>query len=589
MADYKIENIYQGGYSTFEKPNLLGGAGSLGMTTDPRVANILKDASAKLASGTKNIELTLITPKIVDSIPKQQFKELKRLGKITGVEYSVHGPVIDTTGVSQQGFSELNREASERRIIDTLHKSHELNPKGDIPVVFHSAEGIPGSEWKTLGEDRKAQKLVVISRDTGKMIPIEEEKKFYPGPKKIVEEIMTSEHGLRSMNATEWMNSLEQVEFQRENAERILEDVHPIFQGIYMEILAGKRDSSKLNAEEQEQLNKIYSAGAYTHQADLSIRGLFDKAYKNCKSKKQKEHLSEISEQYGKELGMNEKGDLGIQSLNPKIQSNAMLNLIKGLSQVRPELYVPIEEFAVEQSSKTFGNAALSSYKEFKDESPLVTIENPPAGFGLSTAKDLKDLVEASRKHFVQEAVKDGILSKKAAEKKAEKLIAATWDLGHINMLRAKGFEEKDIIKETEVIAPYVNHVHLSDNFGMEHTELPMGMGNVPMKEMMEKLGQKGFEAKKVIEAADWWQHFQTSPFQESLEALGSNMYSMGAGEGPYWSQAPGLQQGYAGGFGNMLPQTHYGMFGAGFSQLPVELGGSNAGAGGRMSGRGME
>ena len=36
-------------------------------------------------------------------------------------------------------------------------------------------------------------------------------------------------------------------------------------------------------------------------------------------------------------------------------------------------------------------------------------------------------------------------------------------------------------------------------------------------------------------------------------------------------------------------PQTHYGLFGAGFSQLPTELGGSAGATGGRMSGRGME
>jgi len=40
-----------------------------------------------------------------------------------------------------------------------------------------------------------------------------------------------------------------------------------------------------------------------------------------------------------------------------------------------------------------------------------------------------------------------------------------------------------------------------------------------------------------------------------------------------------------------MLPDIHYQQFGAGFSQLPSELGGSigGGGSGGRMSGRPME
>ena len=158
----------------------------------------------------------------------------------------------------------------------------------------------------------------------------------------------------------------------------------------------------------------------------------------------------------------------------------------------------------LEQSSKTFGNAAFNAFNKFKDpnKTPIVLIENPPAGFGLSTGEDLKNLVIESREQFVKKAVEEKNMSEKEAEKIAEKLIGATWDVGHINMLRKEGFKEEDIIKETEKIAPYVKHVHLSDNFGFEHTELPMGMGNVPMKEIMEKLGEKGFEAKKIVEAS---------------------------------------------------------------------------------------
>jgi hypothetical protein len=108
------------------------------------------------------------------------------------------------------------------------------------------------------------------------------------------------------------------------------------------------------------------------------------------------------------------------------------------------------------------------------------------------------------------------------------------------------------------------------------------------MKEIMEKLGQKGFEAKKIIEAGTWWQHFQTPHIRETFEGLGSPMYTSGAG--PKWNQSLGLQQGYFSGYGMMLPSNNYQTFGAGFSQLPGELGGEmQRGQGSRMSGRGME
>ena len=74
-----------------------------------------------------------------------------------------------------------------------------------------------------------------------------------------------------------------------------------------------------------------------------------------------------------------------------------------------------------------------------------------------------------------------------------------------------------------------------------------------------------------------------------SFEALGSPIYS--TGKSPYWNQALGFHQGYLGGLeGNWLPQINYETFGAGFSNLPSDLGGQRQGAqGSRMSGRGME
>jgi hypothetical protein len=114
-------------------------------------------------------------------------------------------------------------------------------------------------------------------------------------------------------------------------------------------------------------------------------------------------------------------------------------------------------------------------------------------------------------------------------------------------------------------------------------------MGNFPIKEFMDKLGKEGFNAKKIIEAGNWWQHFRTPPFKETLEAFGSPIYSMQMA--PYWNQDIGFQQNYYSGLaGQWLPQTNYETFGAGFSQMPMELGGQRGGAqGSRMSGRPME
>ncbi len=598
MADekrgYTISDIYQGSYSSLAPPNLSDNyitAGSLGMTTDPRSANIIKEVSEKLSSGVKQIEIEGVSPEIFDSIPKQQLKEVHRLSKLTGIDVSLHGPVIDVAGMSQQGFSELSREAAERKVAETLRRSHELNPDGNINVNFHSAEGIQGSQFLPPSEIEKSKKegietrykrMIIVNKDSGRMSPLEPEEYYSPENKDLGKpDLFTPEKRVDMINATEWDNSINQVIFQKEQVDKIIEDSLPLLQQYGEKLKKGELKPGTIGTNESIALRHYSNAGASLQDLDRNLRSLFDKAYKYGNDET-KEHLKKVSEEFRKYLP--KKGEEGMDLSK---QSDAMQFLINNLKPAVPESYTSIENFAAEQSSKTFGNAAWEAYKEFKDESPVLVIENPPAGFALSTGEDIKNVVEASRKKFIENAKNNG-MSESEARKNAEKFIGATWDVGHINMLRKHGYSDEEIVKETEKVAPYVKHVHLSDNFGYEHTELPMGMGNVPLKEMMKKLGQKGFEARKIIEASGWWQHFRTPPLQETLEAMGSPIYGMKMA--PYWSQAQGLYQGYFSGAGQMLPQINYETFGAGFSRLPSELGGQAGGAGGsRMSGRPME
>ena len=621
---YTIENIYQGGYSSLD-PNKAyfnsftgyrANAGSLGITTDPRTANMIKDASAKLSSGVKEIELTLVSPELYDAIPKQQYKEMRELSKLTGVDVSVHGPVIDTAGISQQGYDELNREMAERRISEFLQRIRDVNPDGNIPVTFHSAEGISGSEWKTLGEpgkEREAKRLIAIDRESGKMTQLTTETIFHPDMRELKPEIQSriksgsmnpeefhgmserekynliplekgklqkAEDRLQSINHTTWDDQINQHLFNKERADEILQNNQIQIQHLIEDINKGNiNPENGLTPTQRQAYDHWMNARSYLEDTRQHVELLFNKAYKYG-DEENKRILSKVADQFRHQLG---------EDKTPMGQSKAIQTLINNLKNSPPEMFVPIEKFAIEQSSKTFGNSAFNAYEKIKDvnKTPMVVIENPPAGMGLSTGEDLRNLVIASRERFVERAKEKG-MNESQAKKIAEQLIGATWDVGHINMLRKQGFGDKEIIKESEKIAPYVKHVHLSDNFGLEHTELPMGMGNVPLKEIMEKLGKPGFEAKKVIEASSWWQHMQTNPLKESLEGMGSPMYTSGGGPG--WNQSLGFYQNYSSGYGMMLPSNNYQLWGAGFSQLPSELGGDiRGGQGSRMSGRGME
>ena len=271
------------------------------------------------------------------------------------------------------------------------------------------------------------------------------------------------------------------------------------------------------------------------------------------------------------------------------MQANEMQKLIDKMfdltknKETIPQLYIPVEQFAKEKASQTLGNAAFHGYEKHGIKSPIMSIENPPYGMAISTAEDLKDLVEMTRQRFVENATKNGKMSESEAKNAAEKLIGATWDTSHISMIRKQGFDKDKLVQQAEVIAPYVKHIHLNDNLGTTHTDLPPGMGDLPMKEILEKIEAKNSKTAKIFEGGNFFQHFQTSPHPYVLEGVGSPMYS--AMQQPYWNQAIGFQQGYFGGYGTILPDQHFSMYGGGFSQLPTELGGQVTGRSSRFAG----
>jgi len=584
MVNYKINDLYQGGYSSLDpnQGNNFTGyripAGGFGIPTDPRTANILQDASQKIQTGTKYIEVSSISPEIFESMPKQHLKDVNRLAKLTGVDITVHGPLIEPSGFTQQGYNELAREEAERQMLNAIERSHELNPKGSMPVTFHSSVSVPSIQYKKEGEKEERGKIPIINQETGQVNVVKPEERFYPGGKEgeIKNIKYSAEEQIKIMNDTEWNNSLTELISITDRVGRMADESAPLVEPILDKIISGEVNPDYLGASQKEAYYKYLNANSEMQDIHRHLNSLFSKAWKYAPE--QKEYLESVSRDFAKDLS----GEGGVKN-----QSYALQNMMNKLMHVQPEVYRGVEDFALDKTAESFANVALKSYNKFKDKAPTLSIENPPAGTaGFSRAEDLKKIVDSSRTKFVERAVSEGI-DKKEAEKQAERLIGVTWDVGHINMLRKYGFSEKDIVKESEKVAPLVKHVHLSDNFGYEHTELPMGMGNVPIKEIMERLGERGFEAKKIIEAGNWWQHFKSPPFQETLEAFGSPIYGMQMA--PYWNQATGFEQGYFSGYGQMLPQMNYESFGSGFSQLPMELGGQRQARGSRMSGRGME
>ncbi len=584
MATYNLpksyETLYSGSYGPLD-PNygpLFTGyrlqPSQLGMTTDPRTANVIGEVTTKLSQGLKTFEVGAISAQVFESIPKQHWKEVERIGKLTGVDFTMHAPIIDPAGFTKDGWNESYRQQAEHQFKNVIEKAHELSPKGNIPVTIHATGGVPSTEWMPIEGKPEKKIMYVVNRDTGQISPVEREDRFFPyyPEEKKEERLITTEDALRMRNHTDWDGHILPLIQYKKEADVLFKNAWPVIQPKWKEIKEKEARGEKVEIEPELQpfFNQFQMAQNYYSEIEKHLGVLYDRAYKYA-PEDQKGKVREFIKQKSKIFEQLPR----LQMTNPSKATAVYHDLIESLRVIPPETYVPAETFCLDKSKNTIANVALHAYKKFKNKSPIVSIENvfPNSVFG--RAEELSHLIKESRKTFVDKAVKTGI-SHGEAERAAEKLIGTTWDVSHINMLRKYGFSKKDIVKETKKIAPFVKHVHLVDNFGAEHTELPPGMGEVPIKDMLKELEKKGYKGKKILEYSSWAEHFKVSPVPYSLEAMGSPLYANYMQ--PFWNQVRnvyGIPAGYPAGYGLMLPEQHFATYGTGFAALPMELGGS--------------
>ncbi len=617
----KITSDYKTGYSE--------SAGNFGATTDPRTSNQIKAVSDKIASGVKNVEVTAIQLEVLDYIPKQHLDEIRRLKDLVGVDLTFHGPLVEPTGITKQGWDESQRVEAEKKMISAVQRGHQLDDKGNIVITFHS--GVSGFQPETRIYDAEKKKDVVtnvmfVDEQTGQFGNISmNEKRYFPGEEREPGDPgENNEHvkqELQKISKEEWSKKLQNLNYHANQGKLIIgRALHPTESASLEEKKLTEKPDALLSYYEKysdpevqkqikslgpvyakvvtDKIQEIAHGDINLRDAYNELKNLFNQAYgaaeKNVviqegdSKKRAQEDLARLN-------ALKEELKPLVKDIeNPKNIDKFAHEIINGVNILRsissPENRRPMIDFARDKASDTFSNVAFQAFKEFgynksKDTTPIISIENPPAGSApFDRAKDLKELIIDSQKKFAAKAVKELGMSEKQAIAQAEKIIGATWDVGHINMIRKFGYGEKDTIKEAKIIAPYVKHVHLSDNFGLEHTELPMGMGNVATKDILS-LHENFKKAKKIIETGGWFKDFKQTPFRETLAAFGSPLYSTQMS--PAWNQAAFASSGYFSGYG-FNPDIHHSMYGSGFSGLPVELGGQIQGRS-RVSGTPME
>jgi len=576
-------------------------ASRIGAPTKPDTANQIAEVTARLNEGMTTVEMGVLGPEVFETIPKQQFKEMNQLARLTGSEITVHAPLVDPAGFSQEGhWSEANREEAERRLTDIMLRSHQLNEKGNVPVTIHStATQIPAWTMQKTSPEGGKSMMVIINKDTGEAAAVRREEKHFPGEKS-----WSMQRQLEDKNKEVWENMSHQADYYQERAAALMGGIKELeARRDVIEIFS--KSGEELTPEEQQRKEILQNrrksyleqANRYLEYADRFVREGYNLVHKYEADPKKKKILEAESEDYGKyvqlrnELAERRKGgvdptDRELREINEKgIKSSE--KVLDGLRRCDPKIYVPIEEFSIDKSAETIGNVAFNAFSKYKEKAPIIALENVFPEMPFSTADQLRNLVEASRDEFVERAVNSPDpkikLKREDAEKMADKLIGVTWDVGHINLLRKAGYAEQEIVEQTKKIAPYVKKMHITDNFGYADTHLAPGMGNVPIKKIMEEMEKAGYSGKSIMEAGGFVQHFKTSPHPYALEALGAPIYSESSS--PAFGAARGAAGSYFSGYGPFLPEQNFSMYGTGFSGLPSELGGQIPGRQSRLSG----
>ena len=599
-------------------------------------ARQLEGLNQMISSGAGSPEVITLRRDVWETIPKQHFEEMRRLSKLTGVEPSIHAPVIDTIGFTPAGYSDEQRKGEERIIEDVIDKAHEMAPDRNVIVNIHSEAVGKGTIWRknlpeqvktqaakddlafslfgvakyqsltpdqkeTLHRELQRELTYGVDRDSGQLVPLKFDIKRHPpetaeerklGYKEVV---WTPKRTLRSANTTQWMGEVEglhQHEFRLHEVDDRLNRKETIGLKGYQDTIIVHTDNAVDNLFHKMQQFSPFERDNWQKLSVDEKRALGGEerkaAYEKIKDEQLKEYekFKKAEQEYAMRIELARRaGNKAEEAFLIGIRNQSMKENLSNWSDffaqtVRafpPKRIVPFEEFAIEKASKTFAEAAVHSLEVAGgniNKAPIIAIENPPAQqFGLSRADEMVELLQKSREEAVSLFKKKG-MSESAAKHAAEKLIGVTWDVGHINQLRQGLFSKEDIIKETEKIAPHVKHLHITDNFGPADSHLAPGMGNVPVKEMQDVIGKAGFKGKSVMETGGFIAQFKQTPWPYILDSMDSPIYEFDAA--PTWQ--PSFYSYFFGsasypiGYGNIFPPQHFSMYGAGFA-LPPALG----------------
>jgi len=328
-ADYGLDPNYglegTGGYGNFIGHRTP--ASNIGFAVDATTANQLDVVSKKLSTGAKVIEVQGLgimggggPSAHMGKIPKQQFEEINRLKKLTGIELTFHGPLVEPTGVSRQGWDETQRQQSEREMWVAVERGQELEPEGNLVVTFHSSNGLPEPVTEVIDEKTGKPRITQIGfvdEREGKFQFVGPPQKDYfkKDPEVSIMETM------KKQNEDAWFRELQHVNFNAFAGARDLQvalrsekDVPKEFakiiekkpvEELYKLYVQGKTDEIRAVVGEkfapiiENKMSELTHADIYLRDAYQGLQSLFNQAYEaadRTDNKKDKATLENVSD-----------------------------------------------------------------------------------------------------------------------------------------------------------------------------------------------------------------------------------------------------------------------------------------------------
>ncbi|MDD5182488.1 MAG: TIM barrel protein [Candidatus Nanoarchaeia archaeon] len=545
--------MYEQRFETQHSSAMDFGPYGLGATTN-HMQNQLMTANLGMNWGVRNLELGFMGSQWegapLGKLSTLEREEIIHLAKLNNVNLTIHGPYVDPAGFNSNShvFDETERINAVQEFKQAISFADQIGTKNNvqhIPVVMHGANAAPGNP-------NPNEILYYADRETGGVGTLQSKGNYiskelaaqYLDPNTMKTDFKPKEGhpdmGLLSPHA--WLRLHEERTKHEIGVELANIDYH-------LEILAGQMDRA-IKANESKRIELM----------DKERQALiFQKEMKQT----QMNHLEQEYIEQGKNR------------------------------------LVPAEQMAIEKVAQTTAELAVFSYGT--QSQPTIAIENIYPNMALSKIEDLNATIKLAREQFVDKMSPK--IGGDAARQAAENLIGSTLDIGHLNMWtkyrnpetitpdnpQGSNYTKEDIERWAMDAKRYVKHIHLTDNFGDADAHLPVGWGNAPIKEVVEKYKKDGFKGDMILETPGVGEqgHQMMVGIPASFDSLNYQL-----NPSMTWHDAVNsyFQAGYAFTGFQTLPDVTFQMYGAGFSGLPYGTGAVMPGKGdaSRLSGAPM-